>query len=198
MYDYRRMAPEERRAVAEARQRQGYPWHQPPHPETEHATFRLVSAACFEHAPRLSTPERLGQFEAELLGLFARLGTPCAAWVVQPNHYHALVRIEDFKAFSLELGRLHGRSAYRLNAEDNSRGRKVWFRSQDRCMRSDRHYFTTLNYVHHNPVHHGYVRTWQEWPWSSCHWYLDTVGRDWLVGLWKEYPLRDYGRKWDA
>jgi putative transposase len=65
-------------------------------------------------------------------------------------------------------------------------------------MRSDRHYFTTLNYVHHNPVHHGYVRTWQEWPWSSCHWYLDTVGRDWLVGLWKEYPLRDYGRKWDA
>jgi putative transposase len=198
VYDYRKMTPEERRAILAARQCQGYPWHQPPHPETEHATYRLVSAACFEHEKRLNTEARLEWFEHELLGLFGRLGVPCAAWVVQPNHYHALVRIGDFREFSTELGRLHGRSAYRLNSEDGCRGRRVWFRSQDRCMRSDRHYFTTLNYLHNNPVHHGYVTKWQDWPYSSCHLYLDTMGRDWLVGLWKEYPLRDYGRKWDV
>ncbi len=197
MYEYRKMTPEERDAVLEARRRRGYPWHQPPHPETEHATYRLVTAACFEHEPRLDTADRLAWFEQELLDLFARLGIPCAAWVALPNHYHALVQIDGFRAFSLELGKLHGRTAHKLNTEDSCRGRKVWFRAQDRCMRNDRHYFTTLNYIHNNPVHHGYVAKWQDWPFSSCHQYLETKGRDWLVALWKEYPLRDYGKKWD-
>ena len=67
MTEQAQFTPEEQRAVLDQRQRRGYPWHQPPHPETEHAEFRLVSAACYEHRPRLTTPARLGWFEQELL-----------------------------------------------------------------------------------------------------------------------------------
>ena len=65
-------------------------------------------------------------------------------------------------------------------------------------MRSERHYFTTLNYIHNNPVKHGYVDKWGDWAYSSFHWYLENKGRDWLIELWREYPVLNYGDKWDV
>lgn len=64
-------------------------------------------------------------------------------------------------------------------------------------MRSERHFYASLNYIHHNPVKHGYVERWQDWPFSSADWYLAMKGRDWLVDVWRNYPVRDYGAKWD-
>jgi putative transposase len=52
-------------------------------------------------------------------------------------------------------------------------------------------------YVHHNPVHHGYVRRWQDWPWSSARQYLETVGPEEAKRIWLTYPILDYGKKWD-
>jgi len=65
-------------------------------------------------------------------------------------------------------------------------------------MRSDRHFLATINYIHHNPVHHRYVERWTEWPWSSAVDYLQTVGRDEAERLWRDYPVLDYGAKWDT
>ena len=48
-----------------------------------------------------------------------------------------------------------------------------------------------------NPVHHGYVKLWTEWPWSSAAEYLERTGRAEAEQVWKEYPILDYGRKWD-
>ncbi len=84
-----------------------------------------------------------------------------------------------------------------MNLEDGQRKRKVWYRCQDRIMRSDSHYYTTLNYIHNNPVKHGYVSSWSDWPFSSFAWYSQTSGRDWLDDLWNLYPVLDYGAVWD-
>ena len=64
-------------------------------------------------------------------------------------------------------------------------------------MRSERHYFVTLNYIHNNPVKHGYVNQWGDWPYSSFSWYLQEKGREWLLDLWREYPVLNYGSGWD-
>jgi len=64
-------------------------------------------------------------------------------------------------------------------------------------MKSERHFLATLNYVHHNAVHHGYVERWQDWPWSSAREFLEQVGYERAERLWKEYPILDYGKKWD-
>lgn len=64
-------------------------------------------------------------------------------------------------------------------------------------MRSERHFWTTMNYVHHNPVRHQAVQRWQDWYWSSASQYLELVGRDEAIRIWKEYPLKGYGDKWD-
>ncbi len=76
-------------------------------------------------------------------------------------------------------------------------GRKVFFRVADRAMRSERHFLATLNYVHHNPVRHGYVARWTDWPWSSASEYFSRVGWSEAERRWREYPIGDYGRGWD-
>lgn len=65
-------------------------------------------------------------------------------------------------------------------------------------MRSERHYYTTINYIHNNPVKHGYVERWCDWPYSSFHEYLKGKGRDWLKDVWREYPVLHYGDAWDV
>jgi len=64
-------------------------------------------------------------------------------------------------------------------------------------MRNDAHFWATLNYVHHNPVHHGYVGRWQDWPFSSAREYLEEMGKSRAEELWREYPILDYGKGWD-
>ena len=53
------------------------------------------------------------------------------------------------------------------------------------------------NYVHHNPVRHGYAACWTDWPWSSAAHYLEQTGTEDAKRIWREYPIRDYGKGWD-
>jgi putative transposase len=84
-----------------------------------------------------------------------------------------------------------------LERKDQQRGRQVWYNCFERPIKSERHFWATLNYVHHNPVHHGYVERWQEWPWSSAAIFLESIGKEKAKGIWKDYPILDYGKKWD-
>jgi putative transposase len=132
-----------------------------------------------------------------LVSVLTSHGRQVFAWCVLPNHYHALVEAPDILLLLRELGRLHGRTSHAWNGEENTRGRKVFFRTVERAMRSDRHFWATLNYVHHNPVHHGYVSRWTDWPWSSATAYLAQTGTTEAARIWLDYPLRDYGQGWD-
>jgi putative transposase len=62
---------------------------------------------------------------------------------------------------------------------------------------SEAHRWATVNYIHHNPVHHGYVKQWQEWPSSSAAQYVTAVGREFATRMWKQYPVLEMGRGWD-
>jgi len=119
------------------------------------------------------------------------------AWCLLPNHYHALVTAPDVLRLLHDLGRLHGRTSHSWNGEERTRGRKVFFRAFERAMRSDGHFHATLNYVHHNAVHHGYVARWTEWPWSSAAEFIELTGEPEETRIWRTYPLGDYGKGWD-
>ncbi len=64
-------------------------------------------------------------------------------------------------------------------------------------MRSEAHFWATMNYIHHNPVRHGYVSKWQDWPFSSAREYLESVGETTAADTWRNFPLKDYGAGWD-
>ena len=129
--------------------------------------------------------------------MFSAQNAVIHAWCLLPNHYHVLCTVEDLQALVAGLGRLHGRISREWNLQDDAVGRQCWHRVTDRAMRSRAHLWATVNYIHHNPVKHGYVAKWTDWPWSSAHDYLHEVGRDQAARLWKAFPLGDYGKGWD-
>jgi putative transposase len=197
-YLWRQLTPKQREKLLAWRKERKYPWHSPPHrPNFGHLRF-LISAACFEHHHLIGkTPERMETFSNDLLVLLAHHASQTFAWCVLPNHYHALVEAPDTKVLLHELGQFHGRTSYTWNREDNARGRKVFFRAVERAMRSDRRFWATLNYIHHNPVRHGYVERWTDWPWSSASEYLAQTGVEEAKRIWYEYPVCNYGKDWD-
>jgi len=198
MYDYRRMTDNEREGVMQYRRLRNLPLHSPPHWAMGFTQQYLITAACFEHAPVIGkNPERLTECEEQMLASCRQYTANIYAWCVLPNHYHVLVSSQRIKSLCRELGRFHGRSSFGWNAEDDQRGRKVWFRCFDREIRSERHFWATVNYIHHNPVHHGYVEKWQDWIWSSGEKFLESVGRARATQLWRNYPVLDYGKGWD-
>lgn len=141
--------------------------------------------------------ERMRFFERDLLDSFAAVPCEVMAWALLPNHYHVLALTTDARSVLNALGRLHGRTSHQWNGEDNSRGRKTWFNAVETGIKSDGHYWASVNYIHHNPVKHGYVKKWLDWPFSSARQWLEKLGRDKMEDLWKSYPVGDYGKGWD-
>jgi len=197
MYDYRRMTDREREEVVQLRRKRGYPDHSPPHPDSEPGWF-FISGATYEHRSHFQAPEELSALERRLLEATESCCKHRAGWVVMPNHYHALVWIDNFKHLSRALGQMHGRSGHYANKRDGLTGRRqVWYKFSDRKIRSIRHYWTSLCYIIYNPVKHDYCDEEICWPWSCVHWYVEKRGREWLNSLKKEFPLRDFGKGWD-
>ena len=57
--------------------------------------------------------------------------------------------------------------------------------------------WAVANYIHHNPLKHGYARRWQDWPFSSAAGFLERVGRERAAAIWRDYPILDLGKGWD-
>jgi putative transposase len=191
------MTPQERAAIVAARQLAGRPWHAPPHFNQAQGTY-FNSAACYEHRSIMEAASRRSEWEDAIIdGLGELEGARLTGWVVLANHYHLLVTC-DLRVLSQWLGRLHNGKATQWNREDAAAGRTVWHRFSDRAIRSERHYYASLNYLHANPVKHGYVAKATDWPWSSLGRYLEQVGREGLVDWWKKYPIDHYGQGWDG
>ena len=198
MYNWRKLSEDDREYVLAERKARQFPWHAPPHFDYEGEKTFLVTAACFEHKPIIgSLPGRMAECENELLRISHDVGNCVFAWCILPNHYHLLLRTAQIAELLKRLGKFHGSTSFKWNGEDGSRGRRVWFRAVERSMRSERHFYASLNYVNHNAVKHGYVTKWQDWPYSSAKQYLETVGIERAGEIWAEYPVLDFGKDWD-
>lgn len=199
MYYWRKLTEIQKERVLKDRKMGKLPWHRPPHFDFGGSFTFIITAACFDHNPIIGcSVKRLAEFEESLLNACRDVSEKIFAWCVLINHYHILLRTDRIKELRKALGQLHGRTSRQWNLEDKTVGRKVWYNYFDREMKSHGHYWASLNYVHNNPVHHGYVEHWQDWPYSSVHEYLSEVGRDEAVRIWLEYPVLDYGKDWDV
>lgn len=198
MYLWRKLSEEDREKVLTERKARRLPCHSPPHVTFEGRNRYLITATCFEHKHIIGQSlSRMAECEAEILEVCRKLNSEVFAWCVLPNHYHLLVRSNDLEMLTGSLGKFHGTSSFEWNGEDNARGRQVWCKCFSRSIRSERHFWTTVNYVHQNPIHHGYVARWQDWFFSSAAGYLEKFGRDRVLEIWRKYPILDYGSKWD-
>ncbi len=197
-YEYRRLTPEQHEAVRGQRIAAGYPLHAPPHPFRDEGRY-LITAVNFEHAPLMADLSRRTDFETQLHTALNDIAAEVYGWVILPNHYHVLIGVTSLDLVSATLKQLHGSTSHAWNLEEGLTGqRRVWYKFTDRFIRNERHFYCALNYIHINPVKHGYTTDPYDWPWSSIHNYLDARGRDWLRDQWLAYPpSRDFGQGWD-
>jgi putative transposase len=196
-YLWRKPTPSQRNGLLAWRKLQRLPWHRPPHRASERSRYH-VTAACYEHRPHIGHhAERMKGFCDTLLATLGIHSAQIHAWCVLPNHYHALIETREILEVLRELGRMHGRLSFKWNGEESQRGRQVWCGAAERYMRNDAHFGATMNYVHHNPVRHGYARRWQDWPFSSASEYLTAMGRRFVEEMWRTYPILDYREGWD-
>jgi len=191
------MSDVERKSVIASRIVRGGSWRRPPLWDQGSGRY-MLTAACYEHRPIIGkAPERIANFEQGLLNALQSVVCEIHAHVILPNHYHCLVMSENIGAARKALGRFHGRNSYSWNGEDGAQGRQVFHGSAETIIKSERHFQATLNYIHHNPVKHGYVNRWQDWPYSSASDYLALVGVEEARKHWMEYPETEYGKHWD-
>jgi len=199
MYFWRTLTEKQEAEVLHERKGRKLPWHSPPHLDFEGPVSFIITASCYEHKHIIGhTSDRIARFEQDLIATCVDFAHKIFAWCILTNHYHILLRTEQIKALRKALGKLHGRTSRFWNQEDDKPGRKVWFNLFDRDMRSQRHMWASMNYIHNNAVHHGYVQRWQDWPYSSANQFLEEVGREKAAEIWKEYPILDYGKGWDV
>jgi putative transposase len=138
------------------------------------------------------------------------------AWVILPTHYHLLLKTSDAAPIWKFVKRFHGESAIKLNKLDEVTGRTVWYQYWDRFPRSDEEFWSYFNYIHVNPIKHGYVQVsgrelivengnkiplesppdvnqcLLHHPHSSFRYYLDRYGEEFLINAFRQYPIPDY------
>jgi putative transposase len=103
------------------------------------------------------------------------------AVVVLPDHLHCVWSLPKGDAdystrwglikakFSRSLERGECRSASRIKRGE----RGIWHRRfWEHLIRNEKDYARHIDYIHWNPVKHGYVRCVTEWPYSSFHRYV--------------------------
>jgi len=197
-YEYRNLTPKQQEEIVAHRKAMGFPLHAPPHPFRE-SGYYMFTAANYEHALIMNSPERRTNFQKRLLLAFQEIEAIIVAWVILANHYHILACVNSLEDVSAALKQLHGSTSFEWNLADGLQGkRKVWYKFSDRMIRGNEHYFRAMNYIHCNPIKHGYVEKASDWQWSSLSMYYEDHGLDWLREKWKNFPpQKEYGKGWD-
>ena len=110
--------------------------------------------------------------------------------VVLPDHLHIMMTLPPDDAnypqrlgfikssFSRQVESLEPISASR----HSKRERGIWQRRfWEHAIRDELDYSRHLDYIHYNPVKHGYVKSPAEWQYSSIHRYINSgiLPRDW-------------------
>ncbi len=145
------------------------------------------------------------------------------AWVILANHYHLLLLTGETIPIFKFIKRLHGKSAILLNKRDATPGRQVWYQYWDTSPRNQRAFWSRFNYIHINPLKHGYVHVADSalrierrqvkvapshapdvhealagYRYSSYHYYLREYGEAFMTDAWMRYPIPEHLANDDA
>jgi putative transposase len=117
------------------------------------------------------------------------------AWVILDEHYHIEFEAQDSKMLSKIMNQLHGSLSYLFNMMDSTKGRKIFQNYWDTCVREEKDLWRRFNYIHHNPVKHGYCQNMEDFTFSSFTYYLKERGKAWLDDCFSTYPIVDFTLK---
>lgn len=118
-----------------------------------------------------------------IIDVGSKLPFESIAWVLLPDHLHTIWRLPETDAnFSLRwaLIKQHvtrfctDRTRMLPMTESRQRRREgtIWQRFWEHLIRDDTDFRNHIDYIHYNPVKHGYVTQPGDWPHSTFHRYV--------------------------
>jgi len=163
--------------------------HNPAHLFRAGAVY-MITAGTYQKRPYMNSNHRKEFWFETFNRVLNREGWDLKAWVVLSNHYHVILHAPEAGAERLPIliGDAHKFTAREWNAEDEIQGRRVWWNYWDSCITYERSYYARFNYIHWNPVHHGIVKSPQDYHFSSYRFYMKEQSK-WLEHIKKEYPF---------
>ncbi|SET15206.1 putative transposase [Nitrosomonas marina] len=126
------------------------------------------------------------------------------AFVVLPDHLHAIwtppEQDADFATrwmlIKAQFSRRMPKNEHRSVSRKKKGERGIWQRRYwEHMIRNDNDYARHVDYIHFNPVKHGYVDHAVDWAWSSIHRYIaaGVILPDW--GWSDETKTGEYGER---
>lgn len=148
----------------------------------DHFFFSIVTEG---KKPWFDNPEINGLILEIVKAVEAKSGFKFSAWVILPDHLHWLTMAGTADYSKAIWAFKRGVSAQFKRTRTISQGDILW---QDRfwehTIRDDDDYCRHVDYIHYNPVKHGYVRSPRDWQWSSFAEYVANgiYPEDWADG----------------
>ena len=126
------------------------------------------------------------------------------AVVILPDHLHMIMSLPKGDSnYSLRWNIIKGIFSKRIESLEsieisrrNKRERGIWQRRfWEHLIRDESDYENHLNYIHYNPVKHGYVTTPTEWKYSSIHQFIQhgILAKNW--GCSDKFELWKFGER---
>jgi len=165
--------------------------HHPPHLYLDDTNY-FLTARVHNNQRILSANEKKRLILDLMEKVFLQFQFKLHAWVVLSNHYHIEFKTRLGKDLSKAIQYIHGRGSYEINMLDNQRGRKIFQNYWDHCLRDKGDFYKHFNYIHHNPVKHGYVSEMGQYPLSSFKYWCDKKGEEWVQSCFRDYPIVDF------
>ena len=121
------------------------------------------------------------------------------AMVVLPDHLHAVWKMPDgdndyplrWSLIKAGFSRALEKTEHISKARRRKRERGIWQRRYwEHQLRCDADLARYVDYIHINPVKHGYVSAPVEWPYTSIHWYNQRglLPPDWAASMDLNFP----------
>ena len=68
----------------------------------------------------------------------------------------------------------------------------IWHQYMDHVIRDEEDYYKHLNYIHQNPIKHGYTKKLADYRWSSIHKWIKKEGKEFIADCFRQYPIVDF------
>ena len=162
--------------------------HHPPHLYLDQ-TWYFISAHTVDSINIFNTTDHSTIWLDIFTKLIHEYKVEVSAWVLLPDHYHFLAYFKQSTLIPQFIKRLHGGTSIKLNKFDDQRGRSIWYSYWDRCVRDEHDYWMKFNYIHYNPIKHGYVKSIDDWEFSSQPDLLKLYGEEWFSDCREKYPV---------
>ena len=118
----------------------------------------------------LSLPEHISRLKSSFAKVMEKHPYTMEAFVILPDHIHCLWRMPPSDSnYSIRWRLIKGYFSNGFNDPVNKRGEKeIWQRRfWEHLLRDDEDWRRHMDYIHYNPVKHGYVENPGDWPHSS-------------------------------